>query len=615
MIKAGTSRRSFWLAFALSVCFVGLGCKLVTLQVFRHEELRDLAQKNTRRFTVREPLRGQIKDCRGNPLAISVPAKRVCADPTLIGSRRLEVARVLAPLLQTNEMFVAERLLPKTREVDGKVVTNKYVVLKQKVSLETWDKIQQTMSNLTFNVDEKLLRQSERTFYRDLRGKAVFVEEDQMRVYPNQQLAAHVLGYVGGDNQAGQNGIELQLNSKLAGVRGWLRTETDVRRRELVVYRDQDVEACNGQNVILTIDSGLQNIVETELAAGMVNHSPVSISSVVVRPKTGEILAMATLPTYDPNRFNTVEPEILKNRILADILEPGSTFKIVVVSAGLDEGKLKLTDTFHCENGRFAYAGRVLHDHESYGILTAEKIITKSSNIGSAKIALDRLGEQTFYNYIKKFGFGSRTGIALPGEVNGIVHSPSDRKNWSKLSIVQIPMGHGISVTQLQIVMAMSAIANKGRLMRPMIVSHLEDENGKVVAKYEPQMVREVISEYAAQEMVKALKTVVSDDGTAPKARLENYTVAGKTGTAQKVIDRKYAPGKYFSSFIGFFPADDPELCISVVIDEPRNGHYGGQTAAPIFHEIAERAARYLNLRPDIEPKNALAANTGGTAK
>jgi cell division protein FtsI/penicillin-binding protein 2 len=237
----------------------------------------------------------------------------------------------------------------------------------------------------------------------------------------------------------------------------------------------------------------------------------------------------------------------------------------------------------------------VLHDHDRYGLLSVETIITKSSNIGSAKIGI-QMGQDRLYHYIRDYGFGSFTGISLSGEVRGLLYPP---KNWSKVSIAQIPMGHGVAVTPLQMAMAMSAIANGGVLMRPMVVSRLEDENHFPVVQYPAQPVRRVISEAAARETIKALKTVVTREGTAPEAALEHYTVAGKTGTAQKAGPGGYQPGKYFSSFIGFFPADNPELCISVVLDEPKGGYYGGKVAAPFFKQIAEKSANYLNIRPD----------------
>jgi cell division protein FtsI/penicillin-binding protein 2 len=256
---------------------------------------------------------------------------------------------------------------------------------------------------------------------------------------------------------------------------------------------------------------------------------------------------------------------------------------------------VRLNDSYDCEHGRFHFAGRVLHDHESYGVLSVEQIITKSSNIGAAKIGI-KLGPPRLYDYIRSYGFGARTGIPLQGEVVGIVHPV---KNWYKVSIAQIPMGQGISVTRLQMMMAMCAIANKGALMRPMLVDRLEDREHSIVAQYHPQRVRQVISESAARLMVQALKTVASPEGTGSKAALEHYTVAGKTGTAQKFEHGALAPGKYFASFVGFFPADNPEICISVMLDEPKHGYYGGQIAAPVFKQIAERAANYLNIRPE----------------
>jgi cell division protein FtsI/penicillin-binding protein 2 len=390
----------------------------------------------------------------------------------------------------------------------------------------------------------------------------------------------------------------MMLDSKLSGVPGWRRTETDVRRRELVAYRHQDVEAQDGMNVVLTLDSGLQHIVELELAEAMRRHEPISASAVVVRPRTGEILAMATLPNFDPNKPGEFPMDALRNRVISDVAEPGSTFKIVVVSAALNEGIVSLDDTFHCENGSFYFGGRRLRDYGSYGLLTVKGIITKSSNIGTAKIGI-QMGEAKLHQYIRDFGFGVRTGLPLPGEVNGIVHPP---KQWSKISIAQIPMGHGIAVTPLQMTMAMAAIANDGVLMRPALVRRLEDPDGNLVADFQPQMVRRVVSETAARQMNAALQTVVLQEGTGKQARLEHYTAAAKTGTAQKAGPGGYMPGKYFSSFIGFFPADFPELCITVVLDEPKNGHFGGSSAGPVFKGIAERSARYLNIKPDTTP-------------
>ena len=256
---------------------------------------------------------------------------------------------------------------------------------------------------------------------------------------------------------------------------------------------------------------------------------------------------------------------------------------------------VRLDDPFYCEQGHFEYAGKVLHDHEPFGTLTTEGIITKSSNIGAAKIGI-KLGEDRLYNYASDFGFGDRTGIPLPGEVGGILHPVKD---WSKVSIAQIPMGHGVAVTRLQMALAMSALANDGWLMRPMLVKYLTDRSGNIVEQYAPQHVRQVVSDATDKEMIEALKTVVSADGTAPGAAMKDYVVAGKTGTAQKVENGTYATDKYMASFIGFFPADHPQVCISIVMDEPKEGYYGGQVCGPVFRDVAEKCASYLNIPPD----------------
>jgi len=463
------------------------------------------------------------------------------------------------------------------------------------------------MTNLSFGLDEKQLPRAEREFYRDLRRGAIYTEklDDQLRVYPNQALAAHVLGYVGMEEPevdghrlletSGKDGIEQSFNSALAGVRGWRLTETDRPGREVVPLREQDVEPCDGLNVVLTIDSVVQHIVESALAEGMEKHSPSNISGIVVRPRTGEILALAMLPNFDPNNLDAASVDARRNRVIGDVAEPGSTFKIIVVSGALNDGLVRLSDTFDCEHGYFYFAGRPLHDHESYGVLSVENIITHSSNIGAAKIGI-KMGQNRLYDYIRNYGFGTRTGLKLLGESGGLV--PKLEK-WKKVSIAQIPMGQGIAVTRLQMTMAMCAIANKGVLMQPMIVDRLEDSDHKVAVKYSPQRVRQVISAPAAELMVQALETVVSPEGTAPKAALAHYTVAGKTGTAQKAGSHGYLPGKYFASFIGFFPANNPEVCISVMMDEPKHGYYGGQIAAPVFKQIAESVANYLNIPPE----------------
>jgi cell division protein FtsI/penicillin-binding protein 2 len=610
MITAQQLRRMGFLAGLLLLGFAGLGYRLVELHVVRHDVLLPQSEANTRREFLFTPRRGEIRDIRGNPLAVSLPAKTVCADPSLIGPHAVEVTRALAPVLELPEARLYELLNRSWRtNAQGQWLTNRFVILKRKVPLETWEQVRRTMTNLTFGLEGRTLSRTQAQFYHNLRHKAIFPYpvDDQLRIYPNHRLASHVLGYVGMHevevngqpvfDTVGVEGIERMFDRQLAGVRGWRVTEKDGKNRELVFLRQQDVEPADGLNVILTLDAQVQYIVETEIAAAARQHQPDSITCLVVRPRTGEILAMATLPDFDPNAPGDYPPDARRNRMVTDMNEPGSTFKVVVVAGALNEGLVRLEDVIFCENGAFAYGGRVLHDHHRYGNLSVEAIITKSSNIGAAKIGM-LLGEQRLYDYIRAFGFGERTGVSLPGEVSGMLYAP---KHWEKVKLAQIPMGHGLAVTRMQMAYAMCAIANRGVLMRPLLVDRLEDNDGRVVAKYTPQPVRQVIKPEAAAQMVRALKTVVTREGTAYKARLEHYSCAGKTGTAQKPEAGGYSHEKYYSSFIGFFPADDPEVCVSVVMDYPKHGYYGGEVCGPVFQRIAERIGNYLNLRPDLE--------------
>lgn len=630
MITAVQRRRMWAMKGLLALAFLGLGFRLVDLQVLRHDRLSQLAKDYTQRTFFFKPHRGDIRDRRGNLLATSVPVKTLCADPTLIkhtgGDYCDEVGQALAPLLSLNQADLVLRLQPRYQlNEQGQVVThtnglpvmNRYVVLKRKVSLDQWLQVTQAMFQLSTQAmaraqaaaknQGRKLKLAEQNYYIGLGSKAIFAEDDQERVYPQQRLASHVLGHVGAGERPvggrdylemiGMDGVELTLNPALVGVPGWRRTEIDRKQREVVAHRDQDVAPRNGLNVVLTLDARIQEMAEEVLEEAMQKHHPISASAIVMEPRTGSILAMATLPNFNPNQPNLSPMDALRNRVVTDLAEPGSTFKIVVVTGALNEGLVRLEDVFDCEQGLFHFHGKPLRDHERYGNLTVEQIITKSSNIGAAKIGI-KMGPDLLRRYIRQFGFGERSGIPLVGERLGTVKMV---KNWDKLSISRIPMGHEVDVTPLQMVMAMGALANGGMLMRPMLIDRIEDEQGRTVAKYQPQVARRVCREETAQLMVRALKTVVATNGTASKARLENYAVAGKTGTAQKVIGGVYAPDKYFSSFIGFFPADRPELCILVVLDEPERklGYYGGQIAAPIFAALAERAANYLGIQPD----------------
>ena len=606
-------RRLVTFAAGTGLALVSLGAWLYVLQVLMHGTFKDVVEGNTHRVFLKQPRRGDILDINGHKLATSEPVRRVLADPSLIHPHQAEIARALAPWLAMSEEQLAHALRRVRTNELGVAFTNKFVDFKRKVTTEQWTQITNAMAAVVRELDLPGLKRSQRNALQAMARRGIYSEDDYRRVYPCANLAAHVLGYVqevervftnsttrvATTEMLGIYGIEHWLNEKLKGSRGWRVTETDRRQREVVIRRNQEVESKPGLSVVLTIDSVIQNILETQLAEATRKYSPKSACGVVVRPRTGEVLALASLPDFDPNHPGGVQDEAARrNRVIADVHEPGSTFKIVVVSAALNEQSATLRDVIFCENGTWHFKGKALRDHEHYGDLSVEQIITKSSNIGAAKIAVLRLGEEKLYDYVKRFGFDNRTGITLSGEVEGIL-APVNK--WDGLTVSRIPMGHSVSVTQLQMTMAMAAIANEGRLMRPMLIFGMKNANGEIVQRYQPQVVREAISPRAARAMTAALKTVPTKEGTAPKAELEHYTVAGKTGTAQVAGRGGYQAGKYISSFVGFFPADEPELCISIQLEEPdiTKGYYGGQTAAPYFKAVAEQAANYLKLRPD----------------
>jgi cell division protein FtsI/penicillin-binding protein 2 len=319
---------------------------------------------------------------------------------------------------------------------------------------------------------------------------------------------------------------------------------------------------------------------------------------IVSRPKTGEILAMSSRPTFDPTDMAATSADARRNRCISDVAEPGSTFKIVVCSGALNDGIVTLNDQFDCENGAFMYAGRVLHDAHPFGVLSVEEILFHSSNIGAAKVAL-RMGPARVYDYVRRYGFGRKTEIALPGEVSGIAHPLS---RWNSLSITRIPMGHEIAVTPLQMLMAMNTIANNGVRMKPMVVKSIVSEEGATVLQYQPRAVGPVITPRACELMTIALRKVVGPEGTAPKAAVGGFDVAGKTGTAQKIENGQYVR-KYYSTFVGYFPASDPAISILVSLDDPVGDvYYGGSVAGPVFRAAAEKIAEYLGMEPQAPP-------------
>jgi cell division protein FtsI/penicillin-binding protein 2 len=611
MIWSCQYRRLAMCALLLLLAFGGLGYRLVDLHVLRHEELLAEAEKMWQLRVEQPTQRGRIVDARGQLLATSLPVKTVEANPEWVGTNQALVARTLAPWLGMSEAELEHRMRRRTVVWQGRERPAQRVVLKRRVPIDIWESIREEMRKLP----REAVADSES--YQEL-TKSVFPDsvDREMRFYPNGRLAAHVLGFTGyrqeagtgdsADELVGKSGIEAAFNPVLAGIPGWRQILKDERGRELRALRPIDVASRDGLGVRLTIDLGLQHIVESELDTAFAQHRPLGITAIMVRPRTGEILAMANLPTFDPNRPGDEPAGQLRNRAITDLMEPGSTFKALVVAAALNEGLIRLEDKIECE-GQWYYRGFRVRDMRSYGPITVEEILARSSNIGAAKIGV-QLGEERLHQYAQRFGIGDPTRILLGGEVSGLLHPLG---SWSRISVASIPIGYEVAVTPLQMTMALSAIANGGVLMRPMLVSELLDQQGQVVARFDPTPVRQVVGEPAAGLMARALQTAVAE-GTGRRAQLEYYQVAGKTGTARKLVKGDYDPFRHVGSFIGFFPAHDPQLCISVVVDAPkaviqgaRAAVYGGETAAPVFQRIAERAAVYLAIPPTRSPESS----------
>jgi len=420
--------------------------------------------------------------------------------------------------------------------------------------------------------------------------------EEPKRFYPNRELAASLIGFTNLDSE-GLEGVELALDNYLRGERAHLICERDARGR-LIVPASSPVELnSRGYSVTLTIDRNIQHIAERELQTAVSSYGAKGGMSLVLSPRTGEILAMATVPTYNPNTPGDFPASSRRNRLLTDSFEPGSTFKVFTLASAFEMGSIRKTDRFFCENGAYPYAGRTIHDTHKRGWLDAAEILKYSSNIGAVKIN-ERMAGGRFYDMIRAFGFGSRTGIELRGEVPGLI--PSRTVFRKPIRRATVSFGQGISVTPLQLAVGMSAVVNGGKVMKPYLVREIRDPEGTSVYRGKPLELRRVLSPRTSAQMRSILGTVVQDDGTGTQARIKGFLVGGKTGTAQKVEPGagRYSDTKRIASFIGFLPLQDPELLILVVIDEPKGQVYGGVVAAPAFNQIAVKTAYYLGIQP-----------------
>ncbi|MDR1196075.1 MAG: penicillin-binding protein 2 [Endomicrobium sp.] len=550
-------------ALAVLFIFFVLFVKLVFVQVFMYSKINKAVEKMVRRENIEMPKRGDILDAKGRVLATSVRRYNLFIDPKIIADLN-----------------------------DVRIKLASYgIKIKQKTLKEFGDT---SYFPLAYNLDEEAVRKikAEKIF-------GVGFESKYIRQYPEGRLLAHILGITGSDG-GGLEGIEKICNVYLSGEQVKTRQYKDGRGK---VIHDKfvDTTKIRGLDITLTIDKNIQFIAEQELRKAFSEYKAKKAICIVQNPKNGAILAMVSLPDFDfSDKIKSAG--VLRNAAISDIFEPGSTFKIVTVAAALNEDKIKLTDTFYLENGRMKIGRHTIRDdHKIAGYASLSKAMEQSSNIGMVKIA-QKTGSRDFYDYIRKFGFYSLTGIDLPGEAKGIL---LDEKNWNSLSLPTISFGQSVGVTAIQLINSFSAVANGGVLMKPIIIKNIENTLPENMSLFEPKEIRRVISAETADEVKRILRNVV-DKGTGKSAKIPGYSVGGKTGTAQKIdtSTKKYSTKYYVASFCGMLPAMEPELVILVIIDEPKGDYYASSVASPVFARIAERSAQYLNINKD-DPENA----------
>lgn len=558
--RTGSLRtRTLIVAGIFAVGFLGLLGRLGYLQVLKHDEYLRLAESQHGKAVALRPKRGPILDRHGQVLAVSSGAETLYALPHRIDDAG-RLARRLAPLLGEPSAEVARRLDSAKR----------VVFVKRRLPPPTAQAV------------------------RDLKEPALGFLEESLRLYPNRELAAHVVGFEGAEGK-GLGGIEQAWDAHLAGQEGRALVERDALGREVTGAPVVLKVPHPGQGVMLTLDATLQYIAEKEIDAAWRRTRARAAMAVALDPRTGDVLAIAIRPTFNPNAFSLASDDERRNRAVTDPFEPGSTFKVILAAAALEEGVVRPGDRLYGENGAITIARTTIHDWKKYGWLTFSEVLQNSSNVGSIKVGL-LLGKERYYKHMTGFGFGTPTGLGLPGESRGQLRAP-DR--WSGLSLATMSIGQEISVTALQIVSAFGAVAHGGRLMQPRIVRALLDGNGREVQRFEPKLVRQVISPETARTLTGMMTRVVSD-GTGHNAAIAGFEVAGKTGTAQKLdpVTRRYSRAPGVLSFVGFAPADDPRIAMLVMLDEPKNEQWGSEAAAPIFAAIGREALRYLHAPP-----------------
>jgi cell division protein FtsI/penicillin-binding protein 2 len=558
--------------------FSGLMGRLVYLQAIKHDEYSQIANGNRKSSLTLSARRGNILDSRGNPLAVTQPRIELGADPQLIEEEDYSKFIDLARLIGADPSALKEKLTRKTRIIEGENG--------RKIRPVRWVKLADSIDEEVYLNVKKL----------DIPG--VYGNRNYTRMYPGGHLASHVLGFLQKDGSP-VTGVERYMDYYLSGQDGWKETERDGRRRELLQFETENVSPQDGLNVQLTLDLFIQNLIEEQIEIIGEEYTPNSASIIVSEPNTGYILGMANYPDFDLNHYGKAKMDTMRNRAITDIIEPGSTFKLIPISAALNEKIVTAENTFDCNIRSVSYRGRTLKlpsDHRNYGELTLGGILKKSSNRGAAFIGI-RLGEKALYEYARAFGYGQKTGIGLTGEVRGIVHSVD---KWDSLTITRFPIGYAVGATPLQIHNSMATVANYGILMQPQIIHKIIDDEGKAVVSFRPKAKRRVISVDTAKKMGVMLTGVVTPEGTARRASLDGFNISGKTGTTRKIINGAYTSDKHTASFTGYFPTHRPRVVISVFVDEPKldGPGYGGRVAAPVFRNIASELVKHLGIRP-----------------
>jgi len=579
------TKRLYWLGVLLLAWALLIVLRLFHLQVLRYGQFHELALKQQQRTFEISPQRGDIYDRNGHGLAMSVNVDSVFAVPSEIPDQQATAA-LLGKILNIDRREILARMK----------ASHAFCWVARKLDPQTADRV------------------------RGLKLQGIYFQKEPRRFYPNRDLASQVLGYVGMDDE-GLSGIELAFDSDLHGVPGKMSIQRDARGRYFSSLEHQPEP---GESLVLTIDENIQAIAERELDRGMQDTHAIAGTAIVENPASGEILALANRPTFNPNDARHITPAQLKNRAVTDIYEPGSTFKVVTIAAALEEHLTRPNEPIDCQMGSIVVAGQRIHDSRPHGILDVTHVIAESSDVGSIKIGM-RLGEQKFDRYVRAFGFGSQSGVELPAETRGL-YKPISR--WSKVTMAAMSMGQEIGISAVQLAGLISTIANNGIYTAPRIVAadvpngHYGVNPGFRSVSLSPGSQRRVISSETAGEMKQMLRAVVLDGTARGHIDLPGYSSAGKTGTAQKVdpATHAYSKTKYVGSFAGFAPVDHPAVVIAVIFDSAVGLHQGGQVAAPVFGRIAKQVLAYWNVPHDLDlnqdsRQRTLRASTGDDAE